>query len=97
MNVYIPRENSKVTATVLMTSLARLGIGLPERPSARMKTSCPPSRAGKGSAFKTARLTDTILANEIRAAAADVPAASVNSEPALINEIGPPTSPTEKL
>jgi len=64
-------------------------------PSRRTNTSCPPSRAGNGSELRIARFTDTIPANDT--SVVGDPLASVRSDPAFINDIGPPTSTEENL
>ena len=91
----VPTPNTRITlnATAVMLSWMRRGIGRPSSVSTNTKLSCPPSRAGKGSEFSTARLMDRDAMNPMSAEGEY----SAICAPAFTTAMGPPTSLPEKL
>ena len=56
-----PTRRKKLDCVTTICTLT--GIGFPLSPSIRVKTSCPPSRRGKGNEFRTAKLIEIKAAN----------------------------------
>lgn len=93
MIVEIPNPNNAANAIAVIVFCNAFGSFLLVIASNKANINCPPSKAGNGSAFSTARLIDKLEANVSRA----VGDALANFEPSDITDTGPIKLPPANL